>query len=393
MNDAEHLPLYKIGAVLGRLMNFVGQESRIFWRFLLAILLIAGASLPAASHAKGERFDKECSAVNARLITVAEASLNRKKLEQACVRISGISDGWTLYGSFGDIYRNTDAWEEHRHKRWMAGRIGLRPFPEADDDGDTLPEGGTWSWSRKVPRRVTLIGRLHDCSLDWSRGDPNSDDFEIRMGTGWCHYNSGAVLRPVAIVAESPVKFIRMTGTRARGKYGDVVPLRNDATLTATIMAFLNRLFDAVRRGDRRAVLDLYDYSEIALAPNGIEISEDELAEEADIDPAVSAQHTLKLLFGSPDTPLSRAVRDGAPAVRLFAPRWKTEHEPDAWACWTAARSAEKDWPISSIDAFNVAGRPYACISVVKDSSITGGISVDDTVPYRPWTTVEPTDR
>jgi hypothetical protein len=273
-------------------------------RIWVLTLLIAVCSLPTTSYAKSSRSGKECNAGNARQLTVAEASLNRTKLEQACVQISGISDGWTLYGSFGDIYRSTKAWEEHRHEQSAAGRIGLRPFPEADDDEDKRPERGTWSWSRKVPRHVTLIGHLHDCGLDWSTGDPNSDDSDIRMGTGWCHYNGGAVLRPVAILAESPIEFIRMTGTQARRRYGDIVPLRNDAVLTANIMAFLNQLFDAVRRGDRRAVLDLYDYPEIALAPNGMEISEDELAVEADFDPAVSAQHMLKLLFGSPDTDL-----------------------------------------------------------------------------------------
>jgi hypothetical protein len=386
--------IYAVRSVIDRFTNSVEKECRIFEWFVFAILLlIAGSSVPTAAHAKGEGSDKECSAGKARQITVAEASLNRKKLEQACVQISGISDGWTLYGSFGDIYRNTDAWEEHRHKQWMAGRIGLRPFPEADDDEDKLPEDGTWSWDRKVPRRVTLIGRLHDCSLDWSRGDPSSDDFELRMGTGWCHYNGGAVLRPVAIVSESPVRFIRMTGTRARRQYGDIAPLQNDTTLTANITAFLNRLFDAVRRGDRRAVLDLYDYSEIALAPNGRDIAEDELAVEADVDPAVFAQHTLKLLFGHPDTPLSRAIRDGVPAVRFFTPRWRMEYEPDAWACWTAMGSTERDWPISSIDAFNVAGRPYACISLVEDRSKPEGVRADYTVPNRPWAREEPTGK
>lgn len=357
----------------------------------LAALSIAGGSLPTVSYAEGERSVEECNADNARQISVGKASRRIEKLEGACVKITGISDGWALYGSIGDIYRDTDAWERHSHSKQQAGRIGLRQFPDVDEDYDNRPEAGTWNWSRVAPRRVTFVGLLHNCGLDWSSGDPDSPDFEIRMGTGWCHYNGGAVLRPVAIVAESPAKFIRMTGRRARRQSGDIVPFHGGARFAADILALLERLFDATRRGDRRAVMNIYDYSEVKLASNGVDISEDELVRyDVDDDPAFSAKYTLDLLFGNPDTPLSQAIRNRALAIRLFSPRWTMEGGPDAWACWAAVPAAEKDWPISSIDAFNGVGRPYACISVIKDSSRAEGISVYGTVPHRPWARVEP---
>lgn len=331
--------------------------------FVLAVLILLFCSLPTASHAESQGSDKECNANNARPITVAEASLRIGKLEQACVQINGISDGRALYGSLGDIYRDTEAWEDHRPKQSKLGRIGLRPFPDPDDEDGHRPESGTWNWGRTAPHRVTLIGRLHDCGLDWSRGDPASSDFEIRMGTGWCHNHGGAVLRPVAIVAEEPAVLVRMTGRRAWRQFGDIAPVRQDSALTANAVDYVHRLFLAAHKGDRRTLLDLYGYSKIKLRPDG------RLSQDNNEYLASKAEDLLDLWFNNPGTVMSQTAQSAAPpSIRLYEPRWKEAGFVDFWACWATTPLSDREGPISSIDTDNIAGRPYGCVELFMGS-------------------------
>jgi len=291
-------------------------------------------------------------------MTVVQAALDIKQLEQACVQISGITDGWNLYGSIGDIYRTTDGWKERRPKQSQAGRIGLRSFPEADED-DERPESGTWKWSKSVPHRVTLVGRLHNCALDWSRGDPNSENYEIRMGTGWCHYNGGAVLRPVAITAEEPAELIRMTGSRARKQFGDIVPANKASALRDDAVLFTGWLLSAARRGDQRTLLDLYDYADAKLTLGG------KLSDDNDEDIASGAQAVLDRWFGNSGTVMSQTARSTKePTLFIYEPRWKGTDITDFWTCWVPERPSEAELPISSLDTDNIVGRPYACVEL-----------------------------
>ena len=325
--------------------------------FVVAFLLLLFCALPVTAHA---RPDRPCTVENARRITVAEVSIHLKKLERACVQISGITDGWNLYGSIGDIYRTTDGWKERRPKQSKAGRIGLRSFPEMGEE-DEKPESGTWKWSSALPHRVTVIGWLHNCALDWSRGDSNGEDVEISMGTGWCHYNGGAVLRPVAITAEEPAELVRMTGSRARKQFGDIVPAAKASALRDEAVLFTKWLIAAARRGDQRALLDLHGYTDAKLTLGG------KLSDDNDEDIASGAQNVLDRWFGHSGTVMSQTARSAKePILFVYEPRWEGTDIIDFWVCWAPERLSDAERPISSLDTDNIVGRPYACVELFK---------------------------
>ena len=339
------------------LQRFVITNSRPGSRAMLVLSFLLLCSMSVSVRAEGQGFD-ECGAHNARPITVAAAASHIRNLEQACVRISGISDGRALYGSLGDIYRDTDVWKDHEPRKSKRGRIGLRVFPEPDDDDGRRPESGTLTWSRTAPHLVTLIGRLHYCGLDWSI----SEDDEIRMGTGWCHYNGGAVLRPVAIIAEQPTVLIRMTGKRAWRQFGDIAPVKQSSDFTANALDYVHRLFLAAHKGDKRTLLELHGYLSVKLKPDG------NLSEDNDEHVASDARDLLDLWLGDSGTMMSRAARSAAPPpVQLYEPRWKAAGVADFWACWAVATLSDKDGPISSLDTSNEVGRPYACIELFME--------------------------
>lgn len=328
--------------------------------FLVAMILFCLGAGPA--HAESRPPEKACNAKNARAITVAEASLRIKQLEQACVRISGITDGWSLYGSLGGIYRSTYGWKDRRREQFYAGRIGLRAFPEVDDD-EQEPDSGTWKWSQATPYQVTLIGRLHYCGLDWSHIDPDGTISEMRMATGWCHYNGGGVLRPEAILAEEPATLVRMTGSRARRQFGDIVPVNKPDGFADNALRYVQHMLLAAHEGDRRVLLASHGLARVKLAPDGT------ISKDNEESAASHAQDLLDVWFGNSDTVISQTARyDKQPVVRLYEPRWPGTDVIDFWACWAAEPLSDRDGPISSLDTGNIAGRPYACLEIFMDS-------------------------
>lgn len=325
----------------------------------IACMLLLSIAIPTASYGKDHHRVEECNARTARSMSIAEASRSRRMLEQACVKLIGIIDGSTLYQDVDDIYRDTRVWRDHDPKLRMVARIGLRSFPENVE----FPSGSTGLL------RAVLIGRLHDCARDWWTGKDENGDIVLSMGSGWCHYNKGAVLTPIALVAPETVNVTRKTGRKEWRKFGDIAPSDNRSALAAEAAVFLDHLLDAARRLDKRRVLDLHDYSQIELTADGSKVAADELESVVGSD----AQSVLDLWFGNSGAILSHAYLSAErPHVRFFEPRWKTDGWPEIWACWGTGSLAEDGWPISSLDATNVAGRPYACIKLVKEGHSSG---------------------
>lgn len=326
-------------------------------RWVILAILMFLCSIPAAAQAEKRHRDAPCTAATARPISIADAARGGRRQEWTCVRITGIVDFWTLYGSLGDIYRSTKTWENHDLGLKRRSRIGLGVFPAADDG----TEFG-WPWSARAPRRITVFGRLHECGRDPETGKPYDGFF---MELNWCHHNRGTILVPDMILADEPVDLMRMTGSRAWRQYGDIVPIEKGSPLEANALEYVNRMFLAAHKGDRRAMLDLNDLEGVKLSSNGLELSED-LEEKPWLS---KAQDILDLWFGSSDLVISRVARSAAPpsAVRIFESRWKGENHEGPWACWASESLAEKDWPISSVDTGNVAGRRYACVELTTE--------------------------
>jgi hypothetical protein len=205
---------------------------------------------------------------------------------------------------------------------------------------------------------------MHDCGRDWGNHETNGEII-VSMGAGWCHYNSGGVLTPIAILAQDEIQVTRLAGKRAWRKFGDIAPLAKESPLAVETRQFLEQVFDAARQGDRRTLLDLHGYSLIGLDADVLHVSQ-----EADSVAASDARRIIDLWFGNPYSHLS-LVRLNAepPAVQLFEPRWKSDGWPEVWACWGIAPMAEDN---SSIDALNVYGRPYACMAMVKKRISSG---------------------
>lgn len=339
-----------------RVVGPIRSRSAVMSILLVGILFLA---LPAVSHGKDSDRDRKCTAGQARPLSIAEASRDRRALEQSCVELTGFLDGSALYATLGDIYRDTEVWRDHDPNLRMVARIGLRPFPA----------GMKPAPSTRGLRRLTVIGRLHDCRRDWGLRASDDGEIVISMGGGWCHYNSGAVLTPTAIVAQDSVAVTRKTGRREWREFGDIAPSAADSALATEALAFLDRLIDAARRKDRRAVLDAHGYALIALAPDGENVAADELDSVVGSD----ANRVLELWFGNTGAILPQVHSSGArPHVRVFAPRWKTDDWPTLWGCWGAETLVEDSWPISSLDTGNVAGRPYACVKLVKERHSPG---------------------
>ncbi|WP_141396756.1 hypothetical protein [Rhizorhabdus dicambivorans] len=145
----------------------------------LIMLLVISCLMPVASHAKHSDKKGECTAANARPISIAEASRGGSRQEWACVRITGIVAFWTMYGSVSDIYQSTETWQNHNPRARRRARMGLGVFPAADDG----TEFG-WPWSAGAPHRITLLGRLHECGRDPETGKPYEGFF---MELNWCH--------------------------------------------------------------------------------------------------------------------------------------------------------------------------------------------------------------
>lgn len=323
-------------------------------RWVPLALLIILCWLPATAHAQKRHRDAPCTAANARPISIADASRGGKEREGKCARITGIVDFWTVYGSVGDIYRATKIWGEHNPGARRAARIGIGLFP-VDDDGNQKWYG----WTAAAPRRITLVGRLHECGRDPETGEPYGD---FVMELNWCHHNGGTVINPVAILADDSVDFTRMTGRRAWQQFGDIKPAESGSAFAVNARAYLEALFDAARRGDRRELLDLGGYSQFELAPDGVNVKGDGGQE---------AQEKLDFWLGDSTAVISQTRRNSAaPVVRIFEPRWKVEAGADGWACWAPGPLAERDWPISSIDTNNVVGRPYACVELFRTDKV-----------------------
>jgi len=328
-------------------------------RLSLVPIMMFFWAVPTVSHGKGHQSDEKCTANKAQTLTIAEASQNRRSLEQVCVKLSGIIDGSTLYHDLDDVYRDTKVWRDHDPKLRMVSRIGLRPFPESVEVAS----------STSGVHRVTLIGRLHDCSRDWGTRETDDGEFVISMGSGWCHYNSGAVLTPISIVTQELIMVTRKSGRQEWRRFGDITPSKKDSVLAAEALTFLDLLIDAVHRTDRRVVLDLHGYSLIDIEPDGSNLAVSESESVAGSD----AQSVLDLWFGNSGTILSQVhLKTERPNVRFFEPRWNTDDWPEIWACWGTGSFPEDRWPISSMDAVNVVGRPYACVKLVKERRSMG---------------------
>jgi len=319
---------------------------------ITAALLVILCSMPAISYAKRLTTDEECTAAHARPMSVAEASRGGKAREGLCIRVTGIANFWTLYGSVADIYRTTRTWQNRARSHLKVAPIGIGVFPD-DEDGT---ERG-WPWTADAPHRITLVGRLHECGRDPETGKP-FDGYAMELN--WCHHNGGTLVDPGAVLADDPVELARMTGKRAWRQFGDIVLAKRGSALEVNAVEYVRRMFLAAHKGDRRAILDLNDFSNIELSADGTKISEN--GEHR----LIEAQDILDLWFGNSNLVISQVAKSAVPpaVVRIFEQRWKGKDQ-GPWACWAAAPLAESDWPISSVDTGNVAGRPYACVELV----------------------------
>lgn len=357
--------------IILRAMSFSALARPAYFLLRPAVMFMLAFFLSTVSYA--EPVGTKCTAANARPMSVAEASRGGKKNEGACVRITGIADFWTLYGSLDDIYRNTDAWRDHHPRKQIGARIGIGVLP-ANADGSE--EG--WQWSSEAPHRITLIGRMHECGRDPATGKPYD---ELVMELNWCHHNSGSVLEPEAVLASDPLKLTRMTGKTAWRKFGDIVPVEKGAPVEIGALEYVRRMFVAAQAGDRRAILDLNDFSRFGLSPDGMNVSGDFEEEPWLSEP----QDVLDLWFGSSDLVISQVARGAKPLlVRVFEVRWKGEDDRGPWACWAQVSLDERRWPISSVDTGNIAGRPYACVEMGGDFSYA--------FSRRGWSFEEPAD-
>jgi len=220
--------------------------------------------------------------------------------------------------------------------------VGLRPY---DKGIDSNPQ--------RSPQLVTVTGTAHDCQLDWGNRTDANGDMVISMGTGYCHYYSGAVLSPVAVRGGEAVSMTRAVGPAAARRIGDLTLASPDWRYRAEVLGVVARYLTALRSDDRRGFADLHNFQHVALD-----------------DTASYPGATVRtLIAGAFDAPASAfaALRQGKlGAPSLFVPLGDMKGDASAYVCFFPPAFAAAGWPVSTIDLANGEGRPYACLRIYQ---------------------------
>ena len=317
-----------------------------------ALIFAAFVAFGLSGGARADRLPLEqasmedCTPQTAEHWTVTGLAQNGPLLIGRCVTVSGIiAHGWHMFADADGIYRHDQADADRRTQEgWVVRngspyRIGIQrhEFPS--------PPIGSWVYD------VTVTGRITDCDSRSESGwrssffnelDGTGGIVLVNMG-GYCHYNYGAMIIPVAIDFGSRRTFTRRTGSAARAEYGSIQPVPSDSPLFAAAVALGGEILDAIEAGDQ-AELE-------ALFGDFIGLQEGFLSDERTRLGALENgrnAHQWAVFLPSPE-PIN------------WSSRTADTDESGSYFCYCRTANCEEQWPISISDTKLDNRRPYVC--------------------------------
>ncbi|HEY0011654.1 MAG TPA: hypothetical protein VGB79_02235 [Allosphingosinicella sp.] len=304
--------------------------------------LVAALFLPAAAPA-GQ--PEACAARRAVPATV-EQIMSDGAWKGRCVSVTAMADGYRLYSGVEGFYRSARAdGADPAQDPDARGRLGL-------DNGDLM---------RRIPRgrfsEATVVGRVQDCEEMRATVNASLGPDEIGWVSGYCHTETGPVLRLAEVGRVSPMAPLRRMGEAARSDYGNLVFAPGSWTQRAEAAAQADAYLAALRRGDRAAFVALHD----------------------DEGGSASSSAAAALAF-APDSPFAEIRRSArVPQIAIFLHRHDIEalgeagaSAPSATVCFCRSADCTGKWPISEHDADNAPERPYVCTGVQPLQSADG---------------------
>ncbi|QIG80466.1 hypothetical protein [Stakelama tenebrarum] len=333
--------------------------------YAAAAALLAAALLLLVPGTAAAQPAEPCTEARADRVTITRLAERLGDYEGRCVAITGIVAGSIVYADQEAIYTGMLPRSEFGDAN--PRRVGLRP-PYPRPGIDTPPEPGF--------RRATVTGRVHDCGLDWGVEELEGGGMLISMGSGYCHYNRGAVMGVTSVRYAERLILPRRIGPEAARRIGNIVPAPDDWQYRA--------IFEPVA-AEYRAVLESGDVDRFA-EMHGLEGADpkdwsrnDDYADLIWMLSAVFADSggLADLRRGRLGEPVFFLERDGEGA-----------EEPPSMviACFFPPDFENDKWPISTADIGSLSWRPYACI--VIDYFVRAGDR--DAAPS--WSIITPVD-
>lgn len=182
------------------------------------------------------------------------------------------------------------------------------------------------------------------------------------MMSGYCHYHEGAVLTDATFTVRAPRPY-RLTGERARARFGNLVRAPRDWPHLEALRAKAESFRLAVVRRERAALIEMHGIAE---------------------KPHEQEARLLHALIDDPASPFGWLRTAAAPQSAIFVSltdylRTRQGHSPEqayGTVCYCRGRDCENRWPISSGDTDNARERPYVCTHIVwrNPSQRKGGI-------------------
>lgn len=307
--------------------------------------LLAAIGLSVAAQAA--ETNKPCTAAKAVRTSVVAINEAPEKWVGRCVALVGPAGSIEMYSGVEGMYLSRRFGSDGNFdKQGLKHRIGLY----SDDNGIRSSP----LYTTGVPK-IALIGTVDTCERMQAAADArarrdNPGIPAIIMMGGYCHYYRGPVVRASSYVFDPKVRYARFTGEAARARFGNLVAAPADWPGLDKLNDIAVRFRQAVKSGDRDAVVALHD-----------------------IDPAKASEHehrVLRSILDEPGTPFAslRSGRDAPFAVFvtiLPAPYNKAREDaarhPSGTICYCRTVDCSKLWPISSEDAGNRRDRPFVC--------------------------------
>ena len=317
-----------------------------------ATLAFASGSNPSA-----------CTAATATATTIERIASRPWRWLGRCVKLSGAMQYSSLFSGVEGFYlsarRDPGARSLETPLRHRIGLYGDLPWAE---------ELARWSVVGRVDscERIGREARRETDRINRQLRSSGSDEFYIPFLSGYCHYFSGAVVDAVEFSPTPGQPYYRVVGSASRRRYGNLVPARPDWRGFRQLQQRAEAFLHALREGDEHRLSSLHGQRR-------------------------ASRTELNYLLRDPGSPF-RELREMGPRpfvllYETFDRRGRTPEQQrslDAFVCYCRDSSCEERWPISSVDVADTPGRPYACVSVVEDTSGTKSMrAVQRAAPLR----------
>lgn len=320
----------------------------------LGIAVLAVSSAGLAFHpnyeAAADPSASECSPANAERWDVNALAQDSPLLIGRCVTISGFALGWHVYASPEDMYRHDQAEAD----RILEARQGWfiregSPYQVGIERHELeAAELGPWAYE------VTVTGQVTDCDsrseAGWRSSFANevsrSDNLTIVLVNpgGYCHYNSGAVILPIAIEYGDRRTFPRKMGTAARERFGSIRPIPDESSFAEELRTLGIAAHSAIRSGDREALAALSGEAESYWIEGFFEV------ERAYLDRVHEQESAPQLALFELGLP------------QHFPDFASNNQRSEGYICYCKEADCSERWPISIKDTLVDSRRPYVCL-------------------------------